>query len=133
MTCQIQDAALMVSCDIQSKIVLLNSFQICYLTFSVSLPIFCIFLELGGGPFPSSVCVYVCVCVCVCVCVMSINFQVRWLVRCNQYLVNILNPIQTGGGGRLTFKSFITHERLCLQCSYFVTFPQIYLGTIWCC
>ena len=40
------------------------------------------------------------------------------------------------GGRGLTpprFKSFITHERLRLQCSYFVTFPQIYLGTIWCC
>ena len=54
-------------------------------------------------------------------------------------LCHLLNPIQTGrggGGGRLTpprLKSFLTHERLCLQCSYFVTFPQIYLETIWCC
>ena len=41
-----------------------------------------------------------------------------------------------GGGGRLMpprLKSFITHVRLHLQCSYFVAFPQIYLGTIWCC
>ena len=46
-----------------------------------------------------------------------------------------LNPIQTWGeaGRRLTpprFKSFVTHERLRLQCFYFVKFPQIYLGTI---
>ena len=36
-------------------------------------------------------------------------------------------------GGGLTphrIKSFNTHERLRLQCSYFVTFPQIYLGAI---
>ena len=53
-------------------------------------------------------------------------------------MINKLNPIQTGGGGgghlpppRL--KSFITHERLRLQCSYLMTFPQIYLETIWCC
>ena len=45
--------------------------------------------------------------------------------------------IQTGRGGGIwhhpRLKSFITLERLCLQCSYFVTFPQIYLETIWCC
>ena len=49
-------------------------------------------------------------------------------------IVKILNPIQTGGS--LTppqLKSFITHKRLRLQCSYSVTFPQIYLQTIWCC
>ena len=53
-------------------------------------------------------------------------------------MLKMLNPIQTGGGGggvwqhpRLKF--FITHERLRLQCSYFVTFPQIYVETIWCC
>ena len=45
----------------------------------------------------------------------------------------LLTLFRLGGGGRLTpprIKSFITHELLPLQCSYFVTFPQIYLGTI---
>ena len=60
------------------------------------------------------------------------------LLCCVRKEREVFNPIQTGGegGGRLTpprFKSFITHERLRLQCSYFVTLPQIYLGTIWCC
>ena len=37
------------------------------------------------------------------------------------------------GGGEVGGIILITHERWRLQCSYFVTFPQIYLGTIWCC
>ena len=63
----------------------------------------------------------------------EMNIEVNEVESCLQNL----NPLQTGGGGgRLTpprLKSFITHERLRLQCSYFMTFPQIYLGTIWCC
>ena len=44
-----------------------------------------------------------------------------------------LTLFRLGGGGwrHPRLKSFINHERLPLQCSYFVTFPRIYLGTIW--
>ena len=78
-----------------------------------------------------------------CFCGISGGDQVIWAEAQSVLILFILlytkwifNPIQTGGGGRLTphrLKSFITHERLRLQCSYLVNFPQIYLGTIWCC